>query len=489
MKRVSTLLLLLCLLSFPSALAEGAEHVKLTVPFFCQAKIPTDVDLVEAELNDITRVKIGVEIELIPLLRLTTDNPDPRRQAEMRLLEMEGTSFDIFLPSLSWNTQERIPLDDLLEAYGQDIVAVVGEKRLNSYRVDGALYYLPSACDYAKAMGISMRKDILEKYNIDVSQIQSIDDLWPVFELVHENEPDMGVVSGYNTQSAIFSHQMSNELITESSVVALSGDDANTLICYYESNAFRGMLDLTHAWYEADFLYSGMALQNTESASLVKAGELFSYFTAWKPGVEWETSNDCGMEMVTVQLTEPLISNRSNSMHRFAISKSCAYPEKAMQYLNLLYSDADVVNLLAYGIEGIHYVVQADGTIDYPDGVTAQNTGFINSMAWSLPNQLVSHVWSGNDVDLWQQLDDFNHSAACSPAIGFNFDIAPVAQSHAAVLAVRNKYLSSLERGLLDPAVYLPKMLEEMEEAGLDRVLKEAQRQYDQWHSTKGEWS
>ena len=59
--------------------------------------------------------------------------------------------------------------------------------------------------------------------------------------------------------------------------------------------------------------------------------------------------------------------------------------QKAMQLLDLLYTDADLINLLSYGIENIHYVIQPDGTISYPDGVTAENCGYQNTQAWILP--------------------------------------------------------------------------------------------------------
>lgn len=50
---------------------------------------------------------------------------------------------------------------------------MVGEDRLNDYRIDGVLYALPSVSDYVTSQGISMRKDILEKHGIDVSQVRS----------------------------------------------------------------------------------------------------------------------------------------------------------------------------------------------------------------------------------------------------------------------------------------------------------------------------
>lgn len=41
-----------------------------------------------------------------------------------------------------------------------------------------------------------MRKDILDKYNLDVSNGKSLADCAPIFETIHENEPDMKIIVG-----------------------------------------------------------------------------------------------------------------------------------------------------------------------------------------------------------------------------------------------------------------------------------------------------
>lgn len=487
MKRATAVLLLLFLAApLSPALADDPIYARLTVPFFCQSEIPADMDMIEAELNRITREKIGAEIELVPLLSLTSNNPDARRQAELNLLEREGTSFDLLTDDLPDYAKKAIPLDELLDAYGQGIIATVGAERLDDYRVDGVLYTLPSVSDYVASQGISMRKDILEKYNIDVSQVQSAADLWPIFETVQQNEPELGVVCGYYTQNAVLSFEMNAELI-RGTVFSLSDTEAGTLVCYYATDAFRELAELTRAWYEAGFLYFGMSLQNIEASSLVRAGELFSYISAYKPGIEQEVSSNCGMEMVTVPLMEPVVSNYSSSLRHLGISQSCTNPGKAMQFLNLLYCDNETVNLLSYGLEGIHYVLHEDGTIGYPEGRDAQDIGFTNSMPWLLPNQMISYVWEDYDVDLWEQLDAYNRSASISPLVGFSFDDASVAAENAALMAIREQYFYGLASGRLDPDVYLPQMLEEMEAAGLERVLAEAQRQYDEWRAAREE--
>jgi putative aldouronate transport system substrate-binding protein len=150
-----------------------------------------------------------------------------------------------------------------------------------------------------------------------------------------------------------------------------------------------------------------------------------------------------------------------------------------MQFLNLLYTDSDLVNLLIYGIEGEHYVRLPDGTIGYPDGMDAETAGYRNTVPWVLPNQLLSYVWHGNDPDVWKKTEVFNKTARVSKVIGFTFDPGPVQQENDALNGIVSNYSYGLETGQLDPDVYLTKMLKEMEEAGVERVIAEAQRQYD----------
>ena len=91
----------------------------------------------------------------------------------------------------------------------------------------------------------------------------------------------------------------------------------------------------------------------------------------------------------------------SGNNWQWTIPENSAYPEKAMQFLNLLYSDPDIINLLAYGIEGEDYVVHDDGRISYPDGVDATNVGYsCANMLWSFGYEFNAHVWETNDADV-----------------------------------------------------------------------------------------
>ena len=50
--------------------------------------------------------------------------------------------------------------------------------------------------------------------------------------------------------------------------------------------------------------------------------------------------------------------------------------DKAMDFLNLMYTNEAVANLLSNGIEGIHYEKVSDHIIKFPEGVDSTNIGY-----------------------------------------------------------------------------------------------------------------
>lgn len=463
-------------LSIVFGCASAEEYPVLTVPLVFETVIPQDIDEVEAAVCHLTREKIGADVDLIPLLRTSSTQSDARRRAELNLLVKEGFTFDLLNPQVPDYREQLIPLDDLLAQYGKDILAIADPEKLENNKTDGVLFSLPVISSYTCAMGIAMRKDIVERYDIDLSAIDSADDLTAVFEIVKRNEPTLQITCGYRTSFSLLS-MLYDDVFIDDTVFALS-DDGKTLVNYYATEDFRAEADLVRDWYERGYVAQSLSMQALSAYEMIRSGELFSFFSAYKPGITHENSLICEREMVCVQLTPPLASRTEGKGTRWGISKNCPHPEKAMQFLNLLYTDSELINLLAYGIEDMHYVLAEDGSIDYPKGVTAATVGYINTTPWMLPNQRIAHVFTGYDADVFAPSEAFSSSGRL---LDFSFDDAAVSQQHAAVNAVANRYAYGLTTGRLDPDVYLPQMLADMEAAGLADVQAEIQRQYDGW--------
>ena len=69
------------------------------------------------------------------------------------------------------------------------------------------------------------------------------------------------------------------------------------------------------------------------------------------------------------QTLDDYISSTSVASMPWTIPISAQHKEAAMKFLNECYTNADIANLLAWGIEGTHYKIGDDGLATYADGV------------------------------------------------------------------------------------------------------------------------
>ena len=157
-----------------------------------------------------------------------------------------------------------------------------------------------------------------------------------------------------------------------------------------------------------------------------------------------------------------------------------------MKFLDLMYEDAELVNLLDWGIEGKHYVKVSDNVIKYPEGVTMLTNGYNLNMSWLFGNQFLSYVFEGEDPDIWQKMKEFNVQAIKSKAMGFTMNPESVKTEIAAVSNVIAQYYLVLETGSADPDKVLPQFIEKLKTAGIDKVIADKQRQLDEWAKAEG---
>ncbi len=485
-----TAVLLACVMALSGCGKGGAEKSgkksseegmpNLIIMMLCPS-VPQDADMVQKAVSEITEKEIGATVtfqwmtygEYTQKLSLLYSNPDEQLDA----------SFDFYPNGISSYVSkgQLLPIGDLLDQYGQGIKEVLGEEYLKAGQIEGEQYTLTTKRDLAKSYGIVFRKDIIENLGIDVSEIKSEEDLTSVFEKIHNAYPEISIVStpgidGWATHSMIDFDNLGDFF------GVLENPDELKVTNYYTSEKYEKRLKLMREWNQAGYIYPGVAT-DTESQcyAMMKAGTLASYFIAQKPGIETQESIACGTEVVAVPLTRPLALTSNVQASSWALPINCKYPEKTMEYLNLVYTSPELMNLLTYGIEGTHYQVLEDGRADYPDGVTSENCGYSARTGWMYGNQPLTHVWVTDEPDLWEQLDTFNQESIKSKAMGFAFDSSAVKTEFTALTNVVQKYEMSLEWGFVDPESELPKFQEELEKAGIDKYIAEKQNQLDQW--------
>jgi putative aldouronate transport system substrate-binding protein len=172
----------------------------------------------------------------------------------------------------------------------------------------------------------------------------------------------------------------------------------------------------------------------------------------------------------------------------WGVASNSQNPEKAVQLLDLIYTNTDLANLFNYGIEGTNYVKQegSKNIITYPEGKDSATCGYGgDAITWFGDSSKVFQRTPNTD-DFFTKVADFGPAKAVkSTCLGYTFDTSKVSTQLAAVQSVINTYKPSLTTGNANPDEVIPQFLQELKAAGIDEVIKENQTQLDAWLATK----
>ena len=465
------------------------ELVTLDIVCMSSGKNEPDITDVENAMNEILEEKLNCNVDLTFIAYANYAD-------QISLLLSSGEDADllpVYLIPLSTcaNAGQIMPLDDLIDQYGQGIKDQLGDY-VDCGRIDGVLYGVTTARDLANSQGFAYKVDVAEEVGFDADSIETLDDLETELLKVKEANPDMwpvAVSAGENIRNWGWD-PLGDDTVNLGVLVDPTDPTVGNL---YESDLYKDLANEMYSWMQQGLIQAD-AVNTTESAStLMTAGTAFGYFTNLKPGYAEENSSSLGYEIDVVEILPALACTNNVSRATWTISSGCDNPEAAMKVLNELYTNAELSNLYMYGIEGVHYKVLEEGgapngqdIITWADGVDATTSNYRKSGTWIQPNQFIGHVWEGSSADVWDQQREFNDTAQKSVAFGFTYDSLAVTNEVTACTNVVSKYHKALLCGALDPATTLDQFNEELYAAGLQNIIDEKQSQLDAWLETQG---
>ena len=369
-----------------------------------------------------------------------------------------------------------MPLDDLLAAYGQGIVDVLGENVVEIHRnADGNIYYLPSwqglcgerrgwlvVTEIAELAGDTWIEDTeaaLNKWRNNYSGIedfQAVLDQATKYLAAAKEAGKLG--AGINTGRA-FGWSMYNGMY---SFLGVGGAEIGITYCdgtftvkdgvageHYKLYA-KTMAD----WYKEGYIRSDIMSVDTSTLTTPKNGEITdtTYVFSCDPYLTEADQEaaiaDAGMDMTYLPIEENayLILGGDTS---YAIPYCADEPERAMMVLNAIYSQPDLYNTLIYGIEGEDYTKNADGTITTSyvgASPTADDSyGIQRWIIGSCKNALINN---GTDPNYYADLEALEETARVNPFMNFTFDRTNVEGICASILNVYYEYGPQLDNGV-----------------------------------------
>lgn len=436
-----------------------------------------DVDKVEAEINKYTAEKIGVTVDMKMI-----DFGDYNQK--MQVMAASGEPMDILFTS-SWafdyvqNARKGafMELDDLIETHGQGIKDAIDPAFLEGSKVDGHNYAIPANKELPAQEAWRFNQNLLDKYNLDISNVKSMESLEPLLKTIKENEPNV-VPLAINKD---FGPLLPFDYIIEKMPMAVYLDDKDDLkvVNFLEMPETMETLKLMNKFYKAGYI-SPEAATTTSTQDLMTSGNWFADRAATQPFADNLWSQSYGYPVVSTPAGDANIFNWSVMGSMQAISANSKYPEKAMDFLNLLNTDVYLRNLVDSGIEGVHYKKLSENVMEnLPESKNYDMPTF------ALGNVMLTYLNPEDPENKWEEFKKFNESGKPAPLLGFNFDPSKVSTELAAVNNVKEEFWAPLMTGTVNPEEFLPKANQKLKAAGLDKIIAEAQSQIDAWKASK----
>lgn len=393
-----------------------------------------------------------------------------------------GEKYDIsFASKYSTNAQRGAFADitDLSTKYAKEYMDQLPESYIVGNTIDDKLYGLPIYGNIWGQQVLTFNKQIVDKYNLDISKVDgSYESATEVLKEFHEKEPNIAAFAigqGFKA-SGNYDYPLGKDYPF---AVRLDSGDAPKVINQYEDKDHIESLRTLHSWYKSGYIPTDAA---TNTVGYPLDGNTWLMREETQGPMDYGDTTltmSAGQPLVSRPLTEQTVTTSQAQMANFVVSNTSKNKEKSVEFLNLLNTDAELLNGLVYGIEGKAWEKNDDDSIKLLDGYKSSE----HMAAWNTGNNMILYRTEDVSEDMVKERDESIKDAKISPILGFNFNTDKVKTELSSVMNVMNRYVDTINTGSVNPDDTLDKMNKELKEAGLETIQKEMQAQLDDFIS------
>lgn len=466
--------------------AGSYEQVVYAYATFNNIPSEKDLDVVEEAINVITREKIGAEVTLMPIFI-------GEYSSKVSLALQGGEKIDVFESLGDFNncvaSDMAYDITELLDTCAPEVKELIGDDWLAACIKEGKVYGIPTYKPVALTPMVIYRKDIADELGLDMSAVSSIEDVTSVLEQVKASYPDMTPLAPVQTgEIGLAMNYGDIDFLTDdmyTPIGVLMNDDM-TVTDLYSTDLFRTRCELVRSWYNDGLVMKDAATTTSMAAELMSSGNYFCYIAAYSyPEEDTAASLEAqcgGYDIGAKMIGDAYLSTSDINALSWMVASTTDVPEAAMKFLNLTFTDEDVINLIIYGIEGRDYVMNEDGSVSYPEGEDSTTVPYTAQLSCgTLGNFFKMYQMEGTNAESLEWELEQNRNAKTSPAMGFTFDSSSLKTQYTAVKNVISQYLPGLTCGSLNPDTEIDKFVQALNDAGYEDILAAKQEQLDAW--------
>ena len=493
MKRILALLMCFTLViasaAFLAGCGEEASEGGTLVWFVCADK-PEGYDEILAKANaEYIEPAIGMKLDMQFI--------DTASYGEKMKLKMASNEvYDLAFTGYLSDYQAAVAMGGLMDItkYIKEVnmTEAVPQFYLDSAMVDGKIYGVPNAQIIGNPPAIYITEEDVNKAGIDMAAIQEASVNAKTYEDVEKfagvlddtfAKIKAAVPNKYTTNPV---RQLLMEQLYENVMANLyirrDGSDPK-IYADYELPEWNLGVQKAYEWYTKGYFRSDIAGKGNAVSGQEEARQISVKQDQWGPYAEKNLESTYLGPVKVALLTNPYVGRTNALATMISVGANSKHPKKAVEFIKLINSNADLYNLLIWGIEGVHYNLDELGRVVATDaGKTVANLG---SGGWKFGNQFNSYPNSKQEPDVYELTEKLNNEADKSPMLGFVPNTDFVANEIANIVNTMSEYKARYLFGTEDPANWVDSYKKKMEEAGIEKVKEELQEQYDKFLKSK----
>ncbi len=448
--------------------------------------ISPDRDLIVEKLNEMTKAKINATVNIVMLDWGTwTDKFNTAINAGEKMDIAFTAEWYGYLDGVANGYFQPLndPDDNLLEKYAAETVAALGEGFVKGSQVGGVNYGVPTDKEFAVNDGLIWNKDLADKYGLDVAAVTKYADLEPLFKVIKEKEPNViPYLIQDKTGLAAFT-----DLSGGAQIGVSYADTADKTMKHAWEMPFQiEMAKQNKLWMDAGYIPKDSTNDNLKYEDHMLAGDWFVTHQPLKPGKGKSTERMAAAgnkyKIDEKDWTPYVAVSNHAAGSMLAIPTTSEDPARAMMFINLMHTDADIANLLVWGVEGKHH--KAVGTSGIGEKIVEalpDNAWTAAALPWTLGSVYIHWLGSNEPENKHEMFQLSKTQSIPHVTLGYRFtkkaDFQP---QYAALSNIMTEYDRMLAvGGVKDFDTTYKEFMDKMKAAGLDEVKAALQADLD----------
>ncbi|MGN0163727.1 MAG: extracellular solute-binding protein, partial [Candidatus Ornithomonoglobus sp.] len=340
-------------------------------------------------------------------------SPQADHKEKLLLRMTAGEEFDLVFdaPFLNFRTLSANGAYADLESYYNNpdypgLQAMFSSDYIDANRVNGKIYCIPFTSSYGQFTtdSVILRGDLRKKYNLP--EVKTREDYQLYLDTILANEPDTiplcinagrGFYHLLDSDEMVYRHKKNMYLVSAGVLweVAISDDNKKVLGVSYYGDPAEYRTGFPEGYKEVD--YSAFerqrdwrkyiekdSINQKDEKSVFYGGKAASILASASEfsSIEQRVKNsvpDAELEVFpyykpTQQLEEGGWATTYAAWNYLCVPKTSKHIDKAMEFIDWIFSDKANHDLFEYGIEGKHWTAVGDDGYDYADGINADNS-------------------------------------------------------------------------------------------------------------------